>query len=105
MDVNVKDSTVILVGRFDGRSTSEVRELLYEVVHDTSEDVVVDLAGVESIDAPALKLLCAATRVMERQGRHLRLRGCSPALRRSIALTRLRSLVELERGGVPVQGV
>ncbi|HZJ06685.1 MAG TPA: STAS domain-containing protein [Nocardioidaceae bacterium] len=102
MQVTTEGATVVLTGRFDVRSTFMVREALYQHINSSSEDVVVDLSGLESIDATALKVLAAATRVMEREGRHLILRGCSPALRRIIALTRLRRLVQIERGQIIV---
>jgi anti-anti-sigma factor len=100
MDVTTKGATLCLAGRFDGRSTMMVRDALYDHIEASREDVVIDLSEVESIDATALKVLAAATMVMERDGRQLILRGCSPALRRIIAFTRLRRLFQVERGAI-----
>ncbi len=100
MEVTTNGATLSLVGRFDVRSTGEVREALYAHIEASAEDVIVDVSALESIDATALKVLAAATRVMEREGRHLVLRGCSPALRRIIAFTRLRRVVQLERSAI-----
>lgn len=97
MEVTTSDQALVLNGRFDGRSTGEVREALYDRIEANDDDVVVDLSDVESIDATALKLLAAATKLMERDGRHLTLRGVRPELRRVIAYTRLRRLVSVER--------
>lgn len=100
MEVTTNGDTLFLVGRFDGRSTSMVREALYQHLDKHPGDVAVDLSGIESIDATALKVLAAATMLMERDQRHLVLRGSSPGLRRIIAFTRLRRLVQLERGAI-----
>jgi anti-anti-sigma factor len=100
MEVTTSGQMVILTGRFDGRSTAIVRDVLYDHIAATAPahaDIVVDLSQVESVDATALRLLAAATRVVEKDGRHLRLRGCSPALRRVIAYTKLRRLILVER--------
>jgi anti-anti-sigma factor len=97
MELTVDGATLVLHGHFDVRSTSTVREALYDVIRATSGTVVVDLADVEAVDATALRVLAAASRTMERQKRALVLRGCSPALRRVLAFTRLRRLVTVER--------
>jgi anti-anti-sigma factor len=97
MELTVNDRTLLLRGHFDVRSTGMVREALYDLVERTSGNVVVDVAEVEAIDATALRVLAAASKLMERDGRALILRGCSPALRRVLAFTRLRRLVTVER--------
>lgn len=59
--------------------------------------IIVDLTGVDSVDVTALRLLAVATRQAARRGGHVRLRGCSPAVRRMLHLSRLAAAVEVER--------
>ena len=100
MQVSTDGATLFLTGRFDVRSTSMVRDRLYQHIESCRGDVVVDLSGIESIDATALKVLAAAQVLTERQQRRLILRGGSPAFRRIIAYTKLRRLLSVERGPV-----
>jgi anti-anti-sigma factor len=100
MDLTVNDDTLELHGHFDVRSTALVREALYDLIGRTDGDVVVDLTGVDGIDATALRVLAAASKLVEREQRVLVLRGCRPALRRVITFTRLRRLVTVERDAI-----
>jgi anti-anti-sigma factor len=96
MEATTEGQVLVLAGRFDGRSTSEVRDLLYEQI-DHYDVVVVDLTAVDSVDVTALRMLAAASALLERDGRSLTLRGCRPAVRRVIAFTKIRTVLQLER--------
>jgi anti-anti-sigma factor len=96
MNITTHGTTLSLSGRFDGRSTGRVRDALYSQIHSTHGDVVVDVSDVESVDSTALKVLGAASHRLERQGRHLVLRGCCPSVRRTLAFSRMRRLFRLD---------
>ena len=97
MDILTDGPTLVLSGDFDVRSTMEVRTAIYEHLEGHDEDVVVDLTEVDSVDLTALKVLAYATREAARAGHHLVLRGCGPAVRRLLHMSRLIRVVELER--------
>jgi anti-anti-sigma factor len=97
MDIITDGPTLVLLGAFDVRSTMEVRNALYEMLALHDGDVVVDLTGVDTIDLTALKVLAVATRQATRDGHHLTLRGCRPAVRRLLHMSRLIRVVEVER--------
>ena len=97
MEIMTDGSTLVLSGDFDVRSTSQVRNALYDHLEGRDEDVVVDLTDVDAIDVTALKVLAVATRRASRAGHHLTLRGCGPAVRRMLHLSHLIRVVEVER--------
>ncbi|MBB6629219.1 STAS domain-containing protein [Nocardioides sp. KIGAM211] len=100
MDIMTDGATLVLSGDFDVRSTWEVRNALYEHLEGHDEDVVIDMTDVNAVDVTALKVLAVATRQAVRAGHHLTLRGCSPAVRRMLHLSRLIRVLEVERQAV-----
>ncbi|NUR07321.1 MAG: STAS domain-containing protein [Nocardioidaceae bacterium] len=100
MHVATSGSTLSLAGRIDGRSNAEVRALLHALIAQYGH-VVVDVSDLDSIDAPALRMLAAASATGDGHGHHLTLRGCHPSLRRVIAFAGLRRLLPSERTALP----
>jgi anti-anti-sigma factor len=97
MDIVHEGQTLVLTGDFDVRSTMEVRTAIWEHLQEVDQDLVVDLSGVETLDLTAARVLAYATLEAGRGGHHLRLRGCGPAVRRMLHLSRLARVVEVER--------
>lgn len=97
MEITTDGATLVLFGAFDVRSTMEVRNALYELLAQHDSDVVVDLSGVDTVDLTALKVLAVATRQASRDGHRLTLRGCRPAVRRMLHMSRLIRVLEVER--------
>ncbi len=97
MDIVTDGPTLKLAGDLDGRSTWKVRAAVHELLATREGDLVVDLSLVNNADVVALKVLAAATRQAARDGRHLTLRGCGPAVRRLLHLSRLARVVEVDR--------
>ncbi len=63
---------------------------------------MVDLTDVTTVDCTALKVLAVATRRGQpAAAHHLTLRGCGPAVRRMLHISRLIRVVEVERAAVP----
>ncbi len=99
VDVVDEGAAIALSGHLDVRCSAEVRETLYAHIDGHPDrDVVMDLTEVESIDATTLRMFAAAALRVERTGRRIVLRGCSPALRRNIAFGGWRRFFAVERG-------
>jgi len=94
---------VLLSGRLDGRSAGEVRDTLHSVLGAGSGRMVVDLSGVELLDATGLGVLVGAHRRARLSGRDLVLRGASARHTRLLRLARLHRVITLEpaRHAVP----
>ena len=101
MVISLQSRVLQLHGRLDGASVSEVRTELNDAIDGLREGVdtelVVDLSGVDSVDATGLGVIAGAQRRISRRGHRLVLRGCSTQLRRAMAMTRLTRLVVVER--------
>jgi anti-anti-sigma factor len=97
VDITSNGTVLELHGDFDVRSTSDVRNAIYQRLDGHLDHVVVDMTDVDTVDVTALKLLAVATLRANRQGHHLVLRGCGPAVRRMLHLSRLAHAVEVER--------
>ena len=97
MDIRTEGTTLVLDGDLDVRSTSEVREALYERLDGPEGEIVVDMSRVTAIDLTALRLLAVATRHAWRTGHHLTLRAPGPSVLRMIHLARLAHAIEVER--------
>jgi len=97
MDIVHDGQTLVLTGDFDVRSTMEVRSAIYEHLHGVEQDLVVDLTGVTTLDVTAARVLAYASLEAGRAGNHMRLRGCGPAVRRMLHVSRLARFVEVER--------
>ena len=99
MEHTTHGNTLGLAGPLDVRCTAELRDLVYRLLGERDDDVVVDVSRVEYVDLTVLKLLAVASRTAARQGRRLVLRGVSPGVRRLLHLSHLRWLLPVEAEG------
>jgi anti-anti-sigma factor len=97
MEIVTDGPRLVLSGDFDARSTWEVRNALHDRLFGAEQDVVVDLTEVTNIDVTATRVLAYASREAARHGHHVTLRGCGPAVRRMLHLSRLMRFVDVER--------
>ena len=90
---------VLLSGRLDGRSAGEVRDTLHAVLATGSGRLVVDLSGIELLDATGLGVLAGAHRRARLTGRDLVLRGAPTRVDRLLRLARLDRVITVEPSG------
>ena len=97
------EAQVVSVGnRLDVGTVAYVRPRLHEAVDSGDNDLIVDLSGLEMIDATGLGVLVGTHRRAVGAGRRLILRGVPPRVMRVLAVTRLNRVLTVE---LPVAAV
>lgn len=86
---------VALFGRLDARGATAARAALHAAVLDGTGDLVVDMSGVDSLDAVGLGVLVATRRLAYRHGRTLVLDRCTPRVAHLLHATRLHRILTL----------
>ena len=102
MQVTEQATEIWLVGRLDARAAGAVRDALHAALSAGSGPLVVDIAGVELLDATGLGVLVGAHRRARLDGRELVLRGPSARVRRLLKVTRLDRVITLAPALTPV---
>ena len=85
-----------LSGRLDASTATEMREALHTAIDAGAGDLIVDVSGVDLVDATGLGVLLGAHRRATRAGRRVVLRDASPRLVRILRLARLHRVCALE---------
>jgi anti-anti-sigma factor len=83
-------------GSLDALHAADVRDALHAAIDAGSGDLVVDVSGVELVDATGLGVLVGAHRRASQAGRRVVLRDAGPRLTRILRLTRLHRILALE---------
>lgn len=102
MQIMTDGPTLLLSGDLDVRSTSEVRNAVYEALRRNDGQITIDLTEVDTVDHTALKVLAVASRFARRGGQRIVLRGACPAVRRMLHLSHLIRFFEVEREPIAV---
>lgn len=97
MNATVLDGQLVtLTGRLDVTGTSAAREALHAALAAGSGPLVVDLSGVELLDATGLGVLIGSHRRARAAGRWLVLRDAAPRVARLLWLTRVDRIIAVE---------
>jgi anti-anti-sigma factor len=93
---NPAGDLVVISGALESATAADAREALHEAVDRGSGDLVVDLRGVDHIDATGLGVLVGAHRRAQRVERRLVLRAVPPRIHRLLMVTRLNRVIPSE---------
>jgi anti-sigma B factor antagonist len=87
---------VVLEGALEVSTVPDARAVLHDAVDRGVADLVVDLSGVDVIDATGLGVLVGTHRRAQRAGRRLVLRGVPARIQRLLTVTRLSRVIPCE---------
>ncbi|UGQ14250.1 STAS domain-containing protein [Yinghuangia sp. ASG 101] len=90
------NSDLHLSGALDVHSAADVRSRVHEAIDGGEGDFVLDVSGVDALDATGLGLLVAIHRRAGRRERRFILRGVTPAVHRVLVITRLNRILILQ---------
>lgn len=93
---NPQAQVVDVGSRLDVGTVAGVRPRLHEAVDSGNGDLIVDLSGLEMIDATGLGVLVGTHRRAMGAERRLVLRGVPPRIMRVLAVTRLNRVLTVE---------
>ena len=102
MEISVLRVGVLLAlsGRLGATTVADVRNALALAVEQGAGDLVVDLHGVELVDATGLGVLVGAHRRADRAGRRLVVRNVPERIDRLLVATRLHRVLCIDRSVV-----
>lgn len=89
-------SLVSVSGRLSAATVADLRAVLVAAAENGSGDLVLDLGGVQIIDASGLGVLVGAHRLAERRERRLVLRNVPERVERLLVATRLNRILAVE---------
>jgi anti-anti-sigma factor len=97
ISIEIPGGVISLSGRLAASTVAEVRAALVAALGAGTGDMVVDLAGVDLVDASGLGVLVGAHRLALREERRLVLRRVPPRIERLFAVTRLNRVLTIEQ--------
>jgi anti-sigma B factor antagonist len=90
------DGTVVVTGEVDLYSAPQLEQVVGGAVEGGEGNVVIDLAGVRFMDSAGLNIIIRCYKPLDQQGRRLVLRSPVDAVRRTLELGGITTLVDLE---------
>jgi anti-anti-sigma factor len=98
IDVVRPGALIALHGRLSSTTVGDVRAALGDAIDAGVDDVIVDMSGVELMDATGLGVLVGCHRRAERAGRRLVLQSVPERIDRLLLATRLHRVLCVDRG-------